>query len=258
MARGAVDAGDLHARRPDVGDVAVLEEGDPVRVGEDRRDVRGDEALAVTEPDHEWHILAGADQPVALADVHDNDRVGPFELAERRPDRLGEVAVVGLLDEVRDRLRVRFRREGVAARFEAAAQLPEVLDDPVVDDRDVAGAVAVRMGVQVVGAPVGRPARVGEADGGVRCAVGDRGLEIDELARPLLDEEVPGVVDEGDPGRVVATVFEPLEPFDEDGARLPRTGVADDAAHGVMPLARARRRDAAGRGDVPGWAPPLV
>ena len=71
-----------HAPRPEVGDVAVLEEDDPVGVGEDRGDVRGEEALAVAEPDDERHVLAGADQPVALADVHDHDRVGALELAQ--------------------------------------------------------------------------------------------------------------------------------------------------------------------------------
>ena len=48
---------------PDVGDVAVLEEHDPVRVGEDRRDVAGDEALLAVEPDDERHVHPGADEP---------------------------------------------------------------------------------------------------------------------------------------------------------------------------------------------------
>ena len=98
------------------------------------------------------------------------------------------------------------------------------------------------MGVEVVGPAVRRPARVGEADRGVRRPVGDGRLEVDQLARPLLDEQVTGVIDEGDAGRVVAAVLEALEPFDEDGARLPGTGVTDDAAHSGLPLARARRR----------------
>ena len=140
----------------------------------------------------------------------------------------------------------------MAARLEPVAQLAEVLDDPVVDDRDRAGAVPVRMGVEVVRPAVGRPASVGQADRGVRGPVGDRRLEIDQLAGPLLDEQVAGVVDERDPGRIVAAVFEALEPFDEDGARLPRTGVPDDAAHGVMPLARCPPTWATGRGDAAG------
>ena len=48
----------------------------------------------------------------------------------------------------------------------------------------------VRVGVEVVRPAVGRPAGVGEPDGGVRRAVGDGRLEVDELAGALLDEQV--------------------------------------------------------------------
>ena len=61
--------------------------------------------------------------------------------------------------------------------------------------------------------------------------VGDRRLEVGQLAGLLLDEQVAVVVDQRDAGRVVAAVLEALEALDEDGARLPRTRVADDAAH---------------------------
>ena len=75
------------AGRPDVGDVALLEEDDPVRVGEDRRDVAGDEALLAVQAHDERHVLAGADEPADLAAVHDDERVGAVELAERRRGR---------------------------------------------------------------------------------------------------------------------------------------------------------------------------
>ena len=253
-----MDVGDGDAPRPEVRDVAVLEEHDLVGVGQDRRDVRGQEALAVAEADHQRHVLAGADQPVALADVHHRDRVGALELPERMPDGVGQVALVGLLDQVGDGLGVGLRGQAMAACLELVAQVAEVLDDPVVDDRDLAGAIAMRMGIEVVRPAVRRPARVGEADRGVRRPIGDGRLEVDQLAGPLLHEQVPGVVDEGDPGRIVATVLEPLEPLDQDGARLPRTGVADDAAHAVRSSVRARGLRPAGRGDSDGWAPGLV
>ena len=166
-----------------------------------------------------------------LALVHHDERVGALELAERRADRVGEVALVGLLDQVRDRLGVGLGRERVAALLEPVAELPEVLDDPVVDHRDLAGAVLVGMGVEVVGPAVGRPAGVREPDRRVGRPVRDRRLEVGELARLLLDEQVALLVDEGDPGRVVAAVLEPPETLDQDGARLTRAGIADDAAH---------------------------
>src|SRR5206468_2631977 len=87
----------------------------------------------------------------------------------------------------------------------------------------------------VVRAAVGRPASVGQADGGVRCPVGDGRLKIDQLAGALLDEQVAGVVDQGDAGRIVTAVLEALEAFDEDRTRLPGTRVPDDAAHAASP-----------------------
>ena len=233
---GPGDVGDGHAPGTDVGDIALLEEDDLVRVGQDRGDVRGQEALPVTEPDDQGHILAGTDEPVALAPVHDHDCVGTLDLLERRADRVGEIAGVGLLDEMGDRFGVGLRGERVATRLEAVAQLPEVLDDPVVDDRDLAGAVLVGVRVEVVGPTVRRPAGMGEPDRRVWRPVGDGRLEVGQLAGALLDEQVARIVDEGDPGRVVAAVLQPFEAFDEDGAGLPGTGIPDDAAHsGVEP-----------------------
>ena len=98
----------------------------------------------------------------------------PSTLRRVSRDGVGEVALVRLLDEVGERLGVGLGRQAMAARLETVAQLAEVLDDPVVDDRDVARAVLVGMGVEVVRAAVGRPARVGQPDGGVGRPIGDR------------------------------------------------------------------------------------
>ena len=231
LARRAVDVGHEDACRQDVGDVTLLEEDDPVRVGEDRRDVARDEALLAVQADDQGNVKAGADEPADLAFVHDDEGIGPFELAEGASDRVGEIALVGLFDEVGDRLRVGLGGERVAPGLEAVAELPEVLDDPVVNDRDVARAVLVGVGVQVVRPAVRRPAGVGQADRGVRRAIGDRGREVRELAGLLLDEQVAVLVDERNPGRVIPAVLEPLQPFDEDRARLAGTRVADDPAH---------------------------
>ena len=63
--------------------------------------------------------------------------------------------------------------------------------------------------------------------------VGERRLEVAELAGPLLDEQVAVVVDERDAGRVVAAVLEAREALDQDGPGLTRSDVADDPAHAV-------------------------
>ena len=238
----AVHVGDHDTGRVDVGDVALLEEHDPVGVSQDGRDVAGDEALLAVQADDERDVLARPDEPAQLALVHDDEGVGALELAQGGADGIAEVALVGLLDEVGDRLGVGLGRQRVAARLQPIPQLREVLDDPVVDHRDRAGAVLMGVGVEVVRSAVGRPASVGQPDRGVRRPVGDRGLEVRQLAGLLLDEEVAFLVDEGDPGRVVPAILEPLEAFDQDRARLAWPGIADDTAHVAVVLRVPRQR----------------
>jgi hypothetical protein len=165
--------------------------------------------------------------------VHHDQRVGPLDLAERGANRVAQVAAVRLLHEVGDRLGVGLRREPVTARLEPVTQLTEVLDDAVVDDGDVAGAVLVRVSVEVVRPAVRGPTRMGQPDRRMGRPPVERGLEVCQLAGLLLDEEVALLVDERDPGRVVAPVLEAFQAFDEDRPGLAGPGVADDAAHAV-------------------------
>src|SRR5690606_30136364 len=107
-------------------------------------------------------------------------------------------------------------------------------DDPVVDDDQAAGAVAMGMGVLFGGTAVRGPAGVAEAVASLERAAGERRLEVDELPRAPADFDV-AVVDDRDAGRVVTAILETPEPLDEDGEDRPLTDVPDDAAHGGSP-----------------------
>ena len=76
------------------------------RLGEERGEVRGEEVLALAEPDDERRLAADADEQVGLVVVdHDEGEVA----LEPRVDgahRLDEVAVVVGLEQVRDHLGV--------------------------------------------------------------------------------------------------------------------------------------------------------
>ena len=136
-----------------------------------------------------------------------------------------------LLQQVRHDLGVGLGAEGVAAILKLAAQVAVVLDDAVVDDRQAAGAVEVRVGVLVGDAAVGRPAGVAEPDG----AAGQRGLGLPDLAGPLLDHD-RAVSRHGDAPGVVAAILELLQPVQDElrcvGARA---DVAENAAHRQQP-----------------------
>ena len=69
--------------------------------------------------------------------VDDDEGEVPFELGEREPHGLDEIALVVALDEVRDGLGVGLGGERVALRAQARLQLAVVLDDAVQDDREL-------------------------------------------------------------------------------------------------------------------------
>jgi len=55
--------------------------------------------------------------------------------------------------------------------------------------------------------------------------------QVGELAGLLLDEDLAALGEDGDPGRVVSAVLEAPEALEQDGRRVTRADVPDDAAH---------------------------
>ena len=112
--RTPVDVGDRDARRTQVGHISFLEEDDLVRVRQDRGDIRRQEALAIGESDDQRDVVPGTHEAIAFAPMHGDDGVGALDLAQGVAHGVGQVTRVGLLDQVRDRLRVGLRDERMA------------------------------------------------------------------------------------------------------------------------------------------------
>ena len=93
--------------------------------------------------------------------------------------------------------------------LELGLERREVLDDPVVDDRDVAVAPEVRVGVVVGRAAVRRPAGVADAGDRRRQRLGVQGLGEPGELPGTLGRHQTGVGEQGHPGRVVAAVLQP-------------------------------------------------
>ena len=130
---------------------------------------------------------------------------------QRPAHRVFETVVLHLaLDEMRDDFGVGLGDERVALPLQLLLQIEIVLDDAVVHDDDLAGAVAVRMGVLLGRAAVRRPARVADAVVAGVAGVGSRRMtrsRFDSL--PALRRSVTApVADDRDAGRIVAAVFQ--------------------------------------------------
>ena len=159
----AVERRDARPFGRDVGDVALVEDDHVLGVLEDGRHVAGEEALALAEPDDERDVHPRADDAIGMVGVHDADGIRAAHLVERQPHRVNEVARVLRLDEVHQHLGIGLRGESMALGHQAVLDLGVVLDDPVVDERELAAAVGVRVRVLVVGPAVGGPARMADA-----------------------------------------------------------------------------------------------
>ena len=176
--------------------MSAVEVGDPVTVGGDHHrlvlaeldgvagvfDERGhigaDEHLAVADAEHQRRRAPGGDDRPRLVGVGEHQRevaLQPAQHGQHRGDEVagGVTALVLAGDQVHGDLGVGVAGEFHARRFQLAAQCREVLDDPVVDDRDLAGGVAMRVGVAVGGPAVGGPAGVAQP-GSARSALPGR------------------------------------------------------------------------------------
>ena len=130
-----------------------------------------------------------------------------------------------------DHLGVRLAQKDAAAGRELLAQGRVVFDDAVVDDGELAVVADVGVGVQVSGRAVGGPAGVAYAGvpGQVRAAVR---LFTQCLDAPAgLGELQPGLAHDGETCRVVAPVFQGLQPLQQHRRRLAPACEADDSAH---------------------------
>jgi hypothetical protein len=131
---------------------------------------------------------------------------------------------------VRDDLGVGLGDEPVPFLLELRLQIQVVLDDPVVDDHDPAGAVAVRVRILLGRPAVRRPSRVADAVVSVDRGRRDDLLQTGELAGAAPQVDGP-VTHDRDASRVVSPVLQPAEPVDQNRDDALRADVADDAAH---------------------------
>ncbi len=159
------DSGAVHH-----GPVAFIEIGDGVGKRRERNGIAAEIHFALAVADGEGRALARGDHQIVVAGEDDAEREGALELLQRRAHRLDRrqtfLHLVG--DEMHDGFRVGIGLEDVAVAFRVATQFAEILDDAVVDNRDLRR--HVRMGVALGRASVGCPARMSDARAARRAA----------------------------------------------------------------------------------------
>lgn len=138
-----------------------------------------------------------------------------------------------VIQQVGDDFGVGVRSEYVAQPLELLTQHFVVFDDAVVHHRQVAGKVWV--GVAFARRTVGSPTGVGDAQTANQRLTGQGLLQFTDFARATHALKLAGVGEDGHTGAVVATVFQALEAFEQDGSDVAFSDCAYDATHGVSP-----------------------
>ena len=229
-----LDVADLGALAGQHRPIAFFEIADLLREGRQRQRIGAEIHFAVAKADGERAAVTRADHQRGLAGENEPQRERAFEALQRDAGRFfGRHAFFDVLrHQMGDHFGIGFGDELGALGFEFAPQLLEILDDAVMDHGDLVGRVRVR--VALVGRAMGRPARMADADGAGNRLIDQPHFQIGKLAlgAPPLDLAVDQC---GDARRIVAAIFEPPQPFDEQGGDFVFADDADDAAHGLAP-----------------------
>jgi hypothetical protein len=191
--------------------------------------------------DERRHPAGGHDE-VGLVTADHGQGEGPPDPAQCGTDgtdqATGRVEEKGRFDQVGQHLGVGLGLQVVLHLEELVRELMVVLDDPVVDQGDATGAVHVRMGVGHRWSAVGGPPGVadpGDPRGrGHGCLFGQLVERLRAVCRPAPPQAaVAPRGDQGDAGRVIASVLQPGQAFEQDVECVVAAGHADDAAHGL-------------------------
>ncbi len=133
-------------------------------------------------------------------------------------------------DQLHDHLGIGVGLELDALSRQFLAQFDVILDDAVMHDHEFAVHTDVRMGVVFGGRAVRRPPGVADADGAADGVAFELGAQIDELA-DIAAQRNGAVIRDSDPRRVVAAIFQALQPVDDQGGGVARTDITDNTAH---------------------------
>ena len=224
--------------------IAILEIGDAIGEGRERHGIGAEKHLAIAMADRQRRAVAGADHQVLLAVEHDGEGEGAFEPPEHGAHRLARRPTAGqrLVDEMGHDLGVGLGGEILAPGNELVLQLPEILDDPVMDDDHLAGDMG--MGIGLVGHAMGGPAGMADAGRPAQRLLVQPACQAVELAwRPGAGHSA--VAENRDAGRVIAAIFEPPQRLQDPWRDVARPQYSDDAAHCLLPASFGARNGAA-------------
>src|SRR5262245_43938135 len=232
----ALPVGDADAATRQCYDFVVAQEEEVARVRQQRRNVRGYELFAVAQSDDDRRAEPRGHDLFRLVLRYRDQRVDPPQFGQRATEGRFKPAQWILtqmfLDQVSDDLGVGLGLKGMILALQLAFEFEVIFDDAIVDDDDPPQAIAVRVRVLFGRSSVLGPAAVPQGRLAFQRLVLYRLHQAVQLAGAPANLDL-AVVDDGDARRVVAAIFQPPQPLDDDRDGLLIADVSDDSAHKI-------------------------
>ena len=159
-----VQVGDDDVVGGEVDDAVVFDCDHVLGVPQERWNVRRQEVLAFSPPDHQRRPSPGGNDPVGFISPDNGDRQRTLGQLHHVAHRIRQRHLRAILDQVGEHLGVGLRRELVTGGDELLAQWRPVLDDAVVDHRNRVAAATMGVSVGRGRCTVSRPTRVADSD----------------------------------------------------------------------------------------------
>ena len=238
--RLTVDVVELDATLFQTGHLHIIDVIDFSRMVQDGRDIGGDvRVLAILADDHRAAV-AGTEDLAGVVRKHEAERIGTAHTQDGAGNGAqGAFAILFIIviDEFDDALGIGLRVEPVAVSLQLVADLFIVLDDTVVNADDRVVIRVMRMSIGLRRSAMGRPAGVPDAAGA------DDGFDGSDLVfeigdPPLLldgDRRILSIAN-GNTGRVITSVFEFGQAFQQNGSSLFLTNISYDSTHSEPPV----------------------
>ncbi len=153
------------------GDLLVLQKDHIARMAQQRRDVRCDKPFSILCADDERAVVSGAIEPFRLLIADHAQGIAAFQHAHGADERLTHIAGIQMVEQMRHDLGIGLAYKARPCAFQIAPERLMVLDDTIMNDRDAAFYVRMRVRVQVAGLAMCGPSRVPDTHTAVNRAL---------------------------------------------------------------------------------------
>jgi len=210
-------------------------------VVQDGGHVRSNKEFVLAQSDDDGRAGTGGNDLIRVGGSNHADRENARDILQSFPNSIFEITAGKIFfDKMGEDLCVGLRFEPVPLGCELFPELQIIFDNAVVNDNDFAGAIAVRVCVFFRGPSVRSPSRMSDTvktREGIRA---DNLFEVAEFARSSTYLEALRIGENGYPGRIITSVFEPSQTIHYHGNCFPTANVADYSAHIYLSCLLAR------------------